>query len=136
MLRFHQNNLTPALDTRYPLSGNQQFDLIVAGAGTAGVAAAITAARSGHRTLLVARRSVLGGNSGYLLVHSMSGFYRTSPDVILYPRTVASPCSSPAASLNTTAVAALAVPVSRIFFSGSPWIFPTSACTSASGNRT
>jgi hypothetical protein len=85
MLQFHQNNLTPALDTRYPFSGNQQFDLIVAGAGTAGVAAAITAARSGHRTLLVTRRSVLGGNSGDLLVHSMSGFYRTSPDVIPLP---------------------------------------------------
>lgn len=85
MLHFHQNNLTPALDTRYPLSGNQQFDLIVAGAGTAGLAAAITAARSGHRTLLIARRSVLGGNSRDLLVHSMSGFYRTSPDVIPLP---------------------------------------------------
>jgi phytoene dehydrogenase-like protein len=85
MLHFHQNNLTPALDTRYPLSGNQQFDLIVAGAGTAGLAAAITAARSGHRTLLIARRSVLGGNSGDLLVHSMSGFFRTSPDVIPLP---------------------------------------------------
>lgn len=85
MLRFHQNNLTPALDTRYPLSGDQQFDLIVAGAGAAGFAAAITAARAGRRTLLVARRSVLGGSSGDLLVHSMSGFYRTSPDVIPLP---------------------------------------------------
>ena len=85
MRHFHQNNLTPALDTPHTRTGNQRFDLIVAGAGAAGVAAAITASRAGHRTLLVARSPVLGGNSGNLLVHSMSGFYRTSPDVIPRP---------------------------------------------------
>lgn len=63
----------------------KHFDIVVAGAGTAGVAAAITTARSGHNTLLVARRPVLGGNFGDLLVHSMSGFYRPSPDVIPLP---------------------------------------------------
>lgn len=86
MLNFHQNNLTPALDnTPRPHIADKHFDIVVAGAGTAGVAAAITTARSGHRTLLVARRPVLGGNSGDLLVHSMSGFYRPSPDVIPLP---------------------------------------------------
>jgi len=85
MCDFNQNNLTTHLDTQNPLFDKTHFDVIVAGAGTAGVAAAISAARSGHSTLLVARRPVLGGNSGDLLVHSMSGFYRTSPDVIPLP---------------------------------------------------
>ena len=85
MTAFHQNNLTPDLDTQSPLFDRTHFDVIVAGAGTAGVASAITAARAGHSTLLVARRPVLGGNSGDLLIHSMSGFYRTSPDVIPLP---------------------------------------------------
>ncbi len=83
---LHQNNLTLALENALPpLPGNQHFDAIVVGAGTAGVASAITLARAGHRALLVARRPILGGNSGDLLVHSMSGFYRTSPDVIPRP---------------------------------------------------
>ena len=86
MQHFHQNNLAPVLDNNLPpLIGQQHFDVIVAGAGTAGVASAITAARAGHSALLVARRPVLGGNSGDLLVHSMSGFYLTSPDVIPLP---------------------------------------------------
>jgi hypothetical protein len=81
----------PLLRPEEPLSLNTQipplspFDVIVAGAGTAGVAAAIAAARNGQRTLLIARRPIIGGNSGNLLVHSMSGFYTTSPDVIPVP---------------------------------------------------
>lgn len=41
----------------------------------AGVAAAVTAAEAGARTLLVERSDVLGGNAGNALVHTICGLY-------------------------------------------------------------
>jgi hypothetical protein len=51
-------------------------DVLVAGGGSAGIAAAIAAARSGARTLLVERHGVLGGMATVALVHSICGLYR------------------------------------------------------------
>lgn len=53
----------------------ESFDVIVAGGGTAGLAAAIAAARSGARTLLVERHGALGGMATAALVHSICGLY-------------------------------------------------------------
>ena len=41
----------------------EEYDLIVVGAGTAGLSAAISAARMGLKTLLIHNRNVVGGNS-------------------------------------------------------------------------
>ncbi len=51
-------------------------DVLVAGGGSAGLAAAVAAARLGARTLLVERHGVLGGMASAALVHSICGLYR------------------------------------------------------------
>lgn len=48
-----------------PLSDNATFDVVVIGAGAAGMAAAAFAAIEGQRTLLVERTEFLGGTSAY-----------------------------------------------------------------------
>ena len=53
-----------------------ECDVLVAGGGSAGLAAAISAARLGARTLLVERHGVLGGMASAALVHSICGLYR------------------------------------------------------------
>lgn len=52
------------------------FDVAVVGGGSAGVAAAVSAARTGARTLLVERGDVLGGNASLAFVHTICGLYR------------------------------------------------------------
>jgi len=52
-----------------------KVDVLVAGGGSAGLAAAISAARLGARTLLVERAGVLGGMAPGALVHSICGLY-------------------------------------------------------------
>ena len=52
------------------------FDVVVAGGGPAGVAAALSASRSGARVLLVEREAGLGGNVRAAKVHSICGLYR------------------------------------------------------------
>ncbi|HEV7869098.1 MAG TPA: FAD-dependent oxidoreductase [Chthoniobacteraceae bacterium] len=52
------------------------FEVVVAGGGSAGLAAAISAARSGARTLLIERHGCLGGMAPAALVHSICGLYR------------------------------------------------------------
>lgn len=55
--------------------GAECFDVVVAGGGTAGVAAAASAARMGARVLLVERGPALGGNAAHALVHTICGLY-------------------------------------------------------------
>ncbi len=52
------------------------YDVFVAGGGSAGLAAAVAAARLGARTLLVERHGTLGGMASVALVHSICGLYR------------------------------------------------------------
>src|SRR5437588_456312 len=50
-------------------------DVLVAGGGSAGLAAAVSAARLGARTLLVEHHGSLGGMAPAALVHSICGLY-------------------------------------------------------------
>jgi hypothetical protein len=53
-----------------------RVDVLVAGGGSAGLAAAVSAARLGARTLLIEHHGVLGGMAPGALVHSICGLYR------------------------------------------------------------
>lgn len=57
----------------------RSWDVIVAGGGSAGLAAALVAARGGARTLLVERQTKLGGMGVNALVHTFCGLFH--PDV-------------------------------------------------------
>ena len=57
---------------------NQKYDVLVAGGGPAGVAAAVAAARDGAHVLLVERETGLGGNVRAAHVHSICGLYQIS----------------------------------------------------------
>ncbi len=57
----------------------QTFDVMVAGGGSAGIAAALAASRTGARTLLVERSAQLGGTGANALVHTFCGLFH--PDV-------------------------------------------------------
>ncbi len=58
-----------------PASEAARYDVAVVGAGSAGVAAAMAAARSGARTLLLEASDRLGGNASLALVHTICGLY-------------------------------------------------------------
>jgi FAD dependent oxidoreductase len=57
-----------------------RLDVAVVGGGSAGVAAAVSAARCGARTLLVERSDVLGGNVGNAFVHTICGLYQPAAE--------------------------------------------------------
>ena len=57
------------------MSARSAYDVLVAGGGTAGLAAACAAADLGARTLLVERGEVLGGNATLAWVHTICGLY-------------------------------------------------------------
>ena len=52
-----------------------RVDVAVVGGGSAGIAAAVSAARSGARVILIERQGTLGGQVVGALVHSMCGLY-------------------------------------------------------------
>jgi len=60
----------------FPAGATQsiQFDVVVAGSGSAGATAAIASARTGAKTLLVERFGFLGGTSTAVL-DTFYGFY-------------------------------------------------------------
>jgi FAD dependent oxidoreductase len=53
----------------------QKWDIIIAGGGSAGLAAALTSARGGARTLLIERQTKLGGMGTNALVHTFCGLF-------------------------------------------------------------
>jgi hypothetical protein len=53
-----------------------KVDVVVAGGGSAGLAAALSAARAGARVILVERHGMLGGMATSSLVHSLCGLYQ------------------------------------------------------------
>lgn len=55
-------------------------DVVVVGGGSAGLAAAITAARLGARTALIERYGFFGGNATSAWVGTVCGLYRTTED--------------------------------------------------------
>lgn len=55
-----------------------QFDVAVVGGGSAGIAAAWSAAAKGARTLLLERSDVLGGNASLAFVHTICGLYHAA----------------------------------------------------------
>lgn len=65
-------------------------DVLVIGGGSAGVAAALAAARQGADTLLVERHGFLGGAGTASLVHSFCGLYELPPTPDAVPK-VANP---------------------------------------------
>ena len=52
-----------------------RVDVAIIGGGSAGVAASISAARTGARVILIEREGILGGQSVGALVHSICGLY-------------------------------------------------------------
>lgn len=58
----------------------QKTDVIVVGGGTAGIAAAVCAARHGAQTLLIERRGAFGGMASNALVHTLCGLYLLRDD--------------------------------------------------------
>ena len=59
------------------------FDVVIAGGGTAGVVAAIAAARQGARTILIESKGYLGGVAveGGTAIHSFYNLWKAFPDV-------------------------------------------------------
>ncbi len=57
------------------MNAREHFDVVVAGGGTAGIAASASAARLGARVLLVERGTALGGNAAHALVHTFCGLF-------------------------------------------------------------
>ena len=63
----------------------ESFDVAVIGGGSAGLAAAVIAAREGARTILIERHGYLGGMGTASLVHTFCGLYllRAEPGAVL-----------------------------------------------------
>jgi hypothetical protein len=59
---------------------SENFDVVVVGGGSAGVAAAVSAAELGSHTLLLERGRFLGGNVAHAFVHTICGLYRAASE--------------------------------------------------------
>ena len=59
-----------------------QYDVVVVGGGTAGVAAAVGAAQAGAKTLLIERNAYLGGEATHSGVGAFCGFYTCGEDPV------------------------------------------------------
>jgi hypothetical protein len=59
------------------VSAAERYDVAVVGAGPAGLAAAVAAARAGAHTLLLEREARPGGNVTQAFVHTICGLYRS-----------------------------------------------------------
>src|SRR5690349_4385357 len=59
------------------------YDLAVIGAGAAGIAAAVSAARQGARTLLMDRRPAAGGTGGFSGLTTLCGCYDDRGELLL-----------------------------------------------------
>lgn len=64
------------------MNRSYQYDVVIAGGGTAGVAAAAGAARSGARTLLIERNPYLGGEATNSGVAAFCGFFTCGGDPV------------------------------------------------------
>ena len=62
---------------------NEQYDVAVIGGGSAGIAAALAAARRGARVVLVERHGYLGGAGTASLVHTFCGLYLPGDEPLL-----------------------------------------------------
>ncbi|WP_027858616.1 FAD-dependent oxidoreductase [Marinobacterium jannaschii] len=74
----YTNNLPADFKQRLSCFGN--FDVIVVGGGPAGIAAAVTAAESGHSVLLIERLGFCGGAAVAGLSGTICGLYMTVED--------------------------------------------------------
>ena len=54
---------------------SERLDIVVVGAGAAGIAAAVTAGRAGFKTLLLDRKPTAGGTGGYSGLTTLCGLY-------------------------------------------------------------
>ena len=59
-----------------------QYDVVVVGGGTAGVAAAVGSAQAGAKTLLIERNAYLGGEATHSGVGAFCGFYTCGKDPV------------------------------------------------------
>src|SRR5262245_10783280 len=57
------------------MSAAASAPVVVCGAGAAGLAAALAAARSGAKVVLVEREPALGGTVAQALIHTLGGLY-------------------------------------------------------------
>lgn len=63
------DNMRLQKGVNFDMERSYQYDIVIVGGGTAGVAAAVGAAKAGAKTLLVERNAYLGGeatNSGLI----------------------------------------------------------------------
>lgn len=73
------------METTDPNQFDEEYDVIVAGGGVAALAAAVSSAREGMKTLLHTKLPSIGGFGGSTIVHSLCGLYERSPDMIPRP---------------------------------------------------
>lgn len=79
---MQRSNAPQTLEERLSTPIEQEYDVIVAGGGASGLIAAIAAARSGARTLLVEHAGCLGGTGTYGMVAQWLGFYNGETRVV------------------------------------------------------